>query len=99
MLHHFISHQRSLKFKHIFQNELRLFKIYWTTFLVLGDFIKFRGLAFFLSKNWAERNLPLYIANNARRVKDALLDAKGLFIKVGQLITTLSSYLPEAFRH
>lgn len=99
MLHHFISRRRSSKLKHIFQNELRLFKIYWTTFLVLGDFIKFRSLAFFLSKNWAERNLPLYIANNARRVKNALLDAKGLFIKVGQLITTLSSYLPEAFRH
>ena len=85
--------------KNSLQKKFRLFKIYWTTLLVLADFIKFRLFALFLSKSWAERNLPLYIVSNARRVKNALLDAKGLFIKVGQLISTLSSHLPEAFRN
>ncbi len=35
---------------------------------------------------------------NALRVKRRILELRGLFIKVGQLISTLTNFLPEAFR-
>ena len=35
---------------------------------------------------------------NAVRVKRRILELRGLFIKVGQLISTLTNFLPEAFR-
>jgi predicted unusual protein kinase regulating ubiquinone biosynthesis (AarF/ABC1/UbiB family) len=36
---------------------------------------------------------------NAQRVERAILELKGLFIKVGQLISILTNFLPEEFRH
>ena len=36
---------------------------------------------------------------NARRIRDAIIRAGGLFIKVGQLISILSNFLPAEFRH
>ena len=35
---------------------------------------------------------------NARRVKSTILKLQGLFIKVGQLISIMTNFLPEAFR-
>jgi predicted unusual protein kinase regulating ubiquinone biosynthesis (AarF/ABC1/UbiB family) len=35
---------------------------------------------------------------NAERIKDMMLELQGLFIKAGQLISTLSNVLPEEFR-
>ncbi len=35
---------------------------------------------------------------NARRIKQAIVDLQGLFIKVGQLISIMANFLPEAFR-
>ena len=77
----------------------RSLKIYWTTFLVLGSFLKFKFLSIILGDNWRDKHLTLLIVKNGRRVKDAILDAKGLFIKVGQLISMMGSFLPEEFRH
>jgi ubiquinone biosynthesis protein len=35
---------------------------------------------------------------NARRVEQAVVELQGLFIKVGQLISIMANFLPEAFR-
>lgn len=35
---------------------------------------------------------------NARRVEGAIVELQGLFIKVGQLISIMANFLPEAFR-
>lgn len=35
---------------------------------------------------------------NAVRVKDAILSLQGLFIKIGQLLSVMSNFLPEAFQ-
>lgn len=35
---------------------------------------------------------------NARRMKDAIVELRGLFIKVGQLISIMANFLPDAFR-
>jgi ubiquinone biosynthesis protein len=36
---------------------------------------------------------------NARRVEAAIVQLQGLFIKVGQVISIMANFLPEAFRH
>jgi len=76
----------------------RSLKIYWTTLLVLGSFFKFKILSMILGDKWRNKHLTLLIVKNSRRVKDAILDAKGLFIKVGQLISMMGNFLPEEFR-
>ncbi len=35
---------------------------------------------------------------NARRIEDAIIRLRGLFIKVGQLISIMANFLPDAFR-
>ncbi|MBL4608240.1 MAG: AarF/ABC1/UbiB kinase family protein [Pseudomonadales bacterium] len=76
----------------------RSLKIYWITFLVMGSFIKFKILSQILGDKWRNKHLTLVIVKNARRVKEAIIEAKGLFIKVGQLISMMGSFLPAEFR-
>ncbi|WP_264791641.1 ABC1 kinase family protein [Aureispira anguillae] len=53
---------------------------------------KIRGKAYW-SARIKEKN-----KKNAERIKDVMLELQGLFIKAGQLISTLSNVLPEEFR-
>jgi predicted unusual protein kinase regulating ubiquinone biosynthesis (AarF/ABC1/UbiB family) len=47
---------------------------------------------------WADAELPRVHRANARRVLATILEVRGLFIKVGQLVSVLSSVLPADFR-
>src|SRR5690606_33298614 len=46
---------------------------------------------------YQKRILALHL-KNAERVKNAILDLQGLFIKIGQMLSILSNFLPEAFQ-
>ena len=48
-------------------------------------------------KYYESRILKLHI-KNAERVKSAILELKGLFIKIGQLLSILGSFFPEEFQ-
>lgn len=48
-------------------------------------------------KYYEKRILALHV-KNAERVKKSVLELKGLFIKIGQLLSILSNFLPEAFQ-
>ncbi|MBN8682140.1 MAG: AarF/ABC1/UbiB kinase family protein [Chitinophagales bacterium] len=62
------------------------------SYLWLGWMRRLRG------RRWYERRIgPLHI-RNAERVKKTILELKGLFIKVGQLLSIMSNFLPEAFQ-
>jgi ubiquinone biosynthesis protein len=45
-----------------------------------------------------DRQIAAVHERNAARVKAAVLELQGLFIKVGQLLSILSNFLPEAFQ-
>lgn len=62
------------------------------SYLWLGWMRRLRG------RRWYERRLPTLHIRNAERVKTTILDLKGLFIKVGQLLSIMSNFLPEAFQ-
>jgi predicted unusual protein kinase regulating ubiquinone biosynthesis (AarF/ABC1/UbiB family) len=55
------------------------------------------GGKIFGSRYYENRILGLHL-RNAERVKKAILELNGLFIKVGQMLSILSNFLPEAFQ-
>lgn len=73
-------------------------KAYWVALKVGLSYLwlylvsKIRG-----KKYWSARIKEKNI-KNAERIKDMMLELQGLFIKAGQLISTLSNVLPEEFR-
>jgi ubiquinone biosynthesis protein len=82
----------------IYQRSFRLRKAYWTTVVVLWSYFRL----WFLKKIWGQswydaRILPLHV-RNAERVRDAILELKGLFVKLGQMLSILSNFLPESFQ-
>ena len=84
--------------ENIYSRSFRLRKAYWTATVVIFSY----GRLSFLRKIWGQkwynkRILALHI-HNAERVRDAILELKGLFIKLGQLLSILTNFLPEAFQ-
>jgi predicted unusual protein kinase regulating ubiquinone biosynthesis (AarF/ABC1/UbiB family) len=76
----------------------RLFTAYFVTTQVVLSYValaatrRFRGAESFarLTRDKHQRN--------ARRIEAAIVKLRGLFIKVGQLISIMANFLPDAFR-
>jgi ubiquinone biosynthesis protein len=81
------------------KKRYRLLKAYWVTFLVIASYISLKLYSRFLSNASLERKLAHRHRKNARRIERTILELQGLFIKVGQLISILTNFLPEAFRN
>src|SRR5262245_11632515 len=76
----------------------RSVRAYWTTFLVIASYLWLRVRARFHSDAWVEHNLRTTHLRNARRIERTICQLQGLFIKVGQLISIMTNFLPEEFR-
>ncbi len=80
------------------ENRWRFIRAYTTTFMVISSYVwlsfqsRMRGSAF------REQQLPLVHKRNSQRVYKTILELQGLFIKVGQLLSIMANFLPEAFR-
>jgi predicted unusual protein kinase regulating ubiquinone biosynthesis (AarF/ABC1/UbiB family) len=73
-------------------------KAYILTFGILFSYLRlFLFSKVFGQKYWDRRISKLH-QKSALKIKKTLLELKGLFIKVGQLISILSNVLPEEFR-
>ena len=77
---------------------MRLVRIYATLVRVLASYLWLRLRRPFLSDERYETRLSARHTRNARRIERAIIRAGGLFIKVGQLISILTNFLPEEFR-
>lgn len=76
--------------------RLRFLKAYRTVLFVLGSYL-FLGLQRRLfGKAWAREKTDGVHRRNARRIEGTILELKGLFIKVGQMLSIMSNFLPEA---
>lgn len=71
---------------------------YWTAFSIAMSYLRLSWWRRFRGRRWYERQLPLLHVRNAHRVKATILDLQGLFIKVGQLLSVMSNFLPPAFQ-
>lgn len=81
-----------------YSGSRRIRKAYWTAAVVLLSYagLMIRGKLFGASY-YEKRILSLHL-RNAERVKTAILELNGLFIKIGQMLSILSNFLPEAFQ-
>ena len=80
------------------QRRLRLLSMYSTTLRILWSYALLHILRFVLGEAWLQRVSPRWHRKNAHRVQRTIIRLKGLFIKLGQLISILTNFLPEAFR-
>lgn len=73
-------------------------KAHWIAFVVMSSYgLLMLGRKFF-GDGFYEKRIPGLHLRNARRVKKAILELNGLFIKVGQMLSILSNFVPEAFQ-
>jgi ubiquinone biosynthesis protein len=78
--------------------RIRSLRAYWTTWRVILSYLWLKFRARFHSDAWIQHNLRQVNLRNARRIERAIVDLQGLFIKVGQLISIMTNFLPEEFR-
>lgn len=76
----------------------RFVRAYTTTFVVLASYLWFHFVARLLGEGWAEARTAELHSRNARRVERTLLELGGLFIKVGQMLSSMANFLPAQFR-
>lgn len=81
----------------IFRSGYRIRKAYRTTFVVMMSYIWFFLKAKIFGKHYADKRIFDVHLRNAERVKKTILHLQGLFIKVGQLLSILTNFLPKAF--
>lgn len=82
----------------IFTPGRRIRKAYGTATVVMLSYARLFVLQKLLGKRFYDRRIMALHVRNANRVKDAILELKGLFIKIGQMLSILSNFLPEAFQ-
>jgi hypothetical protein len=78
--------------------RFRLLAVYRTAAVVLASYGLHAVAGRLRGAEWADAELPRVHRANARRVLATILEVRGLFIKVGQLVSVLSSVLPADFR-
>ena len=78
--------------------RIRSIRAYWTTWRVIWSYLWLRFRARFHSDEWVEHKLRQVHLRNARRIERTICGLQGLFIKVGQLISIMTNFLPEEFR-
>jgi ubiquinone biosynthesis protein len=78
--------------------RIRSLRAYWTTWVVICSYLWLKFRVRFHSDAWVEFKLRQTNLKNARRIERTIIDLQGLFIKVGQLISIMTNFLPEEFR-
>lgn len=82
----------------MYSGSRRVRKAHWTAAVVI---LSYAGLLIarklFGERYYENRIMALHL-RNAQRVKKAILELNGLFIKVGQMLSILGTFLPEAFQ-
>ncbi|HXT14127.1 MAG TPA: AarF/UbiB family protein [Gemmatimonadaceae bacterium] len=77
---------------------MRIPRVYATTIRVLASYLWLRLQRPLMSDAAYARRLHARHRVNARRIRDTIVAAGGLFIKVGQLISIMTNFLPPEFR-
>lgn len=76
----------------------RFLRAYETTFTVIASYMWLSWKTRFFGRAYREAHLAAVHKRNATRVYETILELQGLFIKVGQMLSILANFLPEAFR-
>ncbi|MBX3203819.1 MAG: AarF/ABC1/UbiB kinase family protein [Labilithrix sp.] len=90
--------KRVVRYRGRSEDTWRFVRAYTTTFQVIFSYLWLFWKAKVLGKAYRDQNLPKVHRTNARRVYETILKLQGLFIKVGQALSIMANFLPEAFR-
>ncbi len=71
---------------------------YATSFGVMWSYARLWIAGRILGEKYYESRIMALHLHNANRVKSTILELNGLFVKVGQLLSILTNFLPEAFQ-
>ena len=78
--------------------RFRLARAYAAALRVALSYLGFEAVAAVRGPAWRARRRDALHRRNGRRVRRAILRLRGLFVKVGQLASVLTNFLPEPFR-
>ena len=87
-----------VRFRNPGARRLRFVKAYWTTFVVIASYLRLALFAKIVGRGYYDSNLSRIHELNAQRIERTIVQLQGLFIKVGQLISIMTNFLPEEFR-
>jgi predicted unusual protein kinase regulating ubiquinone biosynthesis (AarF/ABC1/UbiB family) len=76
----------------------RFLKAYVTTFVVIGSYLWLNFKTRIRGERYRERVIDRVHRRNAVRLEETIIRLQGLFIKVGQLFSIMTNFLPEEFR-
>src|SRR5688572_2901809 len=80
------------------ENRWRFVRAYYTTFAVIFSYLWLFWKAKVFGRVYRDGNIARIHKRNAKRVYETILKLQGLFIKVGQALSIMANFLPEAFR-
>lgn len=75
----------------------RIFRAYWVTFRILCKYLALSALKHAISESRAHQLQMSAHTKTARQIVSAILELKGLYIKMGQTLSIMSNFLPESF--
>lgn len=78
--------------------SFRFHRAFWVTVRILISIGLFHLIAKVFGTEWKKNRMPGKYRQNAQKLKKLILSLKGIYIKVGQLISILSNFLPKDFR-
>jgi len=73
-------------------------KVYWATFVIAMDYVWLFLKSKIFGKSYFDNHSKAVHIRSAHRLRKVFLELRGLFIKIGQLISILSTFLPDEFR-
>jgi ubiquinone biosynthesis protein len=76
----------------------RFVRAYTTTFTVIFSYVSLSLKSRLFGRAYRDARIEAVHRRSSRRVYETILSLQGLFIKVGQLLSIMASFLPEAFR-
>ncbi len=76
----------------------RMRKAYWVAFKVAFSYLRLYWAKRLLGQHYYDKRIDALHHKNAAYVKNAIWQLQGLFIKIGQILSILSNFLPQAFQ-
>jgi ubiquinone biosynthesis protein len=76
----------------------RFIRAYTTTFAVIFSYLWLSFKTRLFGRAYRDARIEAVHRQSSRRVYETILALQGLFIKVGQLLSIMANFLPEAFR-
>ena len=90
--------KQSGSYRPLATNTWRFVRAYYTTFVVIASYLWLSFWGRIFGESWRAPRLPIVHRANAALVNATILELQGLFIKVGQLLSIMSNFLPDEFR-